>query len=81
MQRIHLKSHVGRDGVLSLRVPVSVAETDVDVVLVVQPCTTEGTTPTNGWPPGFFEQTYGSFREHPLERGEQGDFEVREGLE
>jgi hypothetical protein len=81
MQRIHIKSHVGSDGVLNLCVPVSVAETDVDVVLVVQASTTVGTTPTNGWPPRFFEQTYGSFREHPLERGEQGDLEVREGLE
>lgn len=80
MQSIHLKSHVGSDGVLNLRVPLAVAETDVDVVVVVQPCSAESQAPTNGWLPGFFEQTYGSFREHPLERGEQGDFEVRESL-
>jgi hypothetical protein len=33
------------------------------------------------WPPGYFEQTYGSFRDAPLERGEQGEFETREELE
>jgi hypothetical protein len=81
MQTIHLKSHVGNDGVLNLRVPVGVAETDVDVVVVVQPCPADRTAAPNGWPPGFFEQTYGSLREPPLERGEQGEFEVREPLE
>ena len=34
-----------------------------------------------GWPPGYFEQTYGSFSDAPLERGEQGKFETREDLE
>ena len=32
----------------------------------------------NGWPDGFFEQTYGLFADSPLERGSQGEFEVRD---
>lgn len=34
-----------------------------------------------GWPPGYFEQTYGSLRDEPLERGPQGVFETREELQ
>jgi hypothetical protein len=81
MQTIHLQSHVGNDDVLNLCVPVGVSDTDVDVVVVVQPCTANSKTASNGWPLGFFEQTYGGFVEHPLERGEQGQFEVRDSLE
>jgi len=31
-----------------------------------------------GWPPGFFEQTYGSTKDDPLERPPQGEFELRQ---
>ena len=31
-----------------------------------------------GRPPGYFERTYGSFRDEPLERPEQLPFEKRE---
>lgn len=34
-----------------------------------------------GWPPGFFDRTYGSFREQPLVREPQGEYEIREELE
>ena len=33
-----------------------------------------------GWPPGFFEETYGSFSDQPLVREPQGEYEVREEL-
>jgi hypothetical protein len=33
-----------------------------------------------GWPPGYFEQTYGSLRAEPLERGAQGEYEIREEI-
>lgn len=33
-----------------------------------------------GWPPGYFEQTYGSLKDEPLERGPQGEYEVREEI-
>ncbi len=33
-----------------------------------------------GWPPGYFEETYGSFRDEPLERGPQGEYPVRNKL-
>lgn len=34
-----------------------------------------------GWPPGYFSQTYGALAEDPLTRPDQDDFEVRESLQ
>lgn len=34
-----------------------------------------------GWPPGFFERTYGSLAHDPIERPPQGDVEEREPIE
>ena len=31
-----------------------------------------------GWPPNYFEETFGALRDDPLERPKQGTFEVRE---
>ena len=34
-----------------------------------------------GWPPGFFDRTYGSLADDPIERPSQGDYEVRDEIE
>src|SRR5713101_2681161 len=81
MESIKLRTHVGTDGMLTLRIPVGLSETDVEVVVVIQGIPPQKTPPSPeelGWPPGYFEQTYGSFRDKPLVRGEQGEFEVRD---
>jgi hypothetical protein len=79
MRSITIQSHVGRDGILKLEIPVGVTNTALEVIVVVQPVTTP---PSNGgWPPNFFEETYGSLADVPLERPEQGEYEVREELE
>lgn len=83
MQSIKLRSHVGHDGILNLRVPVGLSETDVEVVVVVQDLSqrTSSSTPESlGWPSNFFEQTFGCFKDEPLERGEQGEYESRDQL-
>ncbi len=79
METITLHSRVGADGVLKLQVPVKVTNTDLEVVLIVQPVAPAGRE--LGWPPGFFEQTYGSFREQPIIRESQGEYEVRDELD
>jgi hypothetical protein len=33
-----------------------------------------------GWPPGFFERTYGSLANDPIERPSQGEFEERDPI-
>ena len=34
----------------------------------------------NGWPDGFFEKFYGALADDPIERGPQGEFEVRDEI-
>ena len=79
METITLHSRVGADGLLKLQVPVKLTNTDLEVVLIVQPVAPA--SQEAGWPPGFFEQTYGSFRDQPLVRESQGEYEVRDDLD
>ena len=81
MHSIKLRSHVGSDGVLHLQVPVGVQNSDIEVMIIVQPIEPEkATTPQDqGWPPGFFEQTFGSIPD--LERPPQGAPQIREPVE
>jgi hypothetical protein len=83
MDSIKLTSRVGSDGILTLQVPIGMSNTEVEVVLVIQPiqqATEQRTTESFGWPAGFFEETYGAFLDTPLERPDQGELEVRESL-
>lgn len=82
MQTITLHSHVGADGILNLQIPVGMSDVDLEVIAVVQQMNGHLVTETDslGWPLGFFEETYGSLKDDPLERPPQGDFEVREEL-
>ncbi len=79
METITLHSRVGADGLLRLQVPLKVTNTDLEVVLIVQPVVSTGQE--HGWPPGFFEETYGSFRDEPLVREPQREYEIRDELD
>jgi hypothetical protein len=84
MQSITLRSHVGVDGVLKLQVPVGIINADLEVMVVVQPIlpTSAHKMPEDrGWPPGFFEQTFGCLQDAPLVREPQGEYEVRDELQ
>jgi len=82
MISVKTTAHVGADGTLTLAVPTPLRETDVEVMVVVQPMTTPQ---ERGWPPGFFKATAGGWRggameRGPQERGPQGEYEQREEL-
>jgi hypothetical protein len=42
--------------------------------------TSQVDVPLSSWP-SFIEQTYGSLADDPIERGDQGQYEVREAIE
>lgn len=76
MITVKTNAHVGPDGTLTVAVPTPLRETDVEVMLVVQPVPAREPLPTAaltpeelGWPPGFFEETFGAWKGEPLERG------------
>jgi hypothetical protein len=82
MHSVKLRSHVGPDGILKLEVPVGVTNTDLDVVVSVEPVGngSPAKTPAElGWPPRFFEETAGSMPDFPDIESE-GDFEVRKAI-
>jgi hypothetical protein len=80
MKTMQVRSHVGADGMLELKLPSGLAETDVDVVVVLHPI------PSSGWKSEaerrewqeFVNKTAGAWQGEPLERPEQGEFEKRE---
>jgi hypothetical protein len=65
----------GKDGVLHVRIPLGTPEADFEVVLVVQPKEPErAVTPGQlGWPPGYFETTFGSITDETFMRPPQGE--------
>ncbi len=84
MKSIQLTSHVGKDGILKIQMPVDITDQEVDVVVVVQPRLkfepAVDTPEARGWPPGFFEKTAGAWQGDPLTRPPQGKYEIREEL-
>ena len=83
MNSMKLRSRVGADGVLNLKVPVGVTNAEVEVVVVfqlVERAQAPKTADERGWPAGFFEQTAGAWAGEPLVRGDQGEYEERDAL-
>ena len=80
METLKLKAHIGEDGVLTLEVPTSQRNREVEVLVVVQPLDGEETDAL-GWPRGFFERAYGALADDPIERPEQLPLEVRDDCE
>lgn len=68
MQNITLRSHVGKDGILHLDIPVGLTDAELEVTVSVQPVdsSSEVDSPQGkGWPPGFFEETLSVLRMTP----------------
>ena len=76
MKTINLKSRIGPDGILNLKIPTTEKEVDVEIVIVLQ---TKDKI-KRSWPAKFFEDTYGCFKNDPIERRPQGDYPAREQL-
>jgi hypothetical protein len=83
MVRIRVKTRVGPDGTLNIQVPAELRETDLEVLVVLNPIQISATGPSreSGWPEGYFETTFGSFRDDRLTRPPQGRPEAREPLQ
>lgn len=78
---VTMHSIVGDDLILKLTLPEQFRNRAVKIVLESEnesPANDEARD-KNGWPIGFLERTHGAWV-GPLERGPQGDFEVREQL-
>jgi len=82
MKSVQMRSHVGKDGILRLQVPVDISDQEIEVLLVLQPVDqkTADMPEPSGWPPDFFKITAGAFKDNPLKREAQGEYEIRESF-
>jgi hypothetical protein len=69
MQTIHILASTGKDGILSLRIPLGRPDTEHEVVIVAQPT---GPAAERGWPPGYFDLA-GSVDDDSFDRPPQGE--------
>lgn len=71
MRVIQLSATAGPDGKLHLDIPAAAGEYEVAVVLTPRPAANGPAPPQTpeerGWPPGYFEQFYGSITDEGFE--------------
>lgn len=80
METIKVKTHVGSDGILKLELPVGFPNSELEVVVVVQSTPVQSTQFDRAEWLAFIESTAGSLADNPIERGDQGEFEVRDEI-
>lgn len=81
METIKLQRHVGEDGVLLLELPADFKNVDVEITIAAQASEDNGEeVDALGYPIGFFERTYGAFKDTPIERPPQGEYEQRDEI-
>jgi|694.fasta_scaffold09788_3 hypothetical protein len=69
MKSITVHSSVGEDGILKLNLPLELKNAELEVMVIFQ--AVEKQKPLTQ---SFLENTYGAFRNEPLERPSQGGF-------
>ena len=72
MQNIQLKAYIGEDGILKVQMPAKVKNTELEILVVFQPATEEKKPKPQGWPPDFFNRTWGSCADAPIIIDESG---------
>ena len=80
MHTLRVMERTGKDGVLHVSVLLGIPDAEYDIVLVVQPKETKpaATTPEElGWPPGYFESTFGSIADETFVRHPQEEMPKR----
>lgn len=77
MTRMELTSRVGTDGVLSIRLPIGLADADREVKITVEPVSPATDTAEESDWHRFLDETAGAWSGEKLVRPEQGEFEKR----
>jgi len=77
MQTFTLKARPDDDGIIRLEIPTTITDKDVEIVLVMQAVDNKAVDEM-GYPIGYFDRTYGSFADDPIERNQPPVPDVRE---
>jgi hypothetical protein len=78
MQSLTLHARVGKDGILKLETPIGITNTDLEIILIVNPVSEA--RPVVEWPANFFTEIIGGWEGKPLVRESQGTYEARNEL-
>jgi len=87
MRVLQLAAKADSNGIIRLELPLGSANEEFELAIVVSPKpTANGTAKTKtleelGWPPGFFEKTYGSIGDDTFCEPEELPFEETEPLD
>jgi hypothetical protein len=73
MQTIRVLEKTGKDGALSLHIPLGQPDAEFEVLVVVQPKSAAGPSVEQRWPPGYFDKTFGSIDDDTFVRPPQGE--------
>jgi len=76
MDAITIQTHVGKDKILKVEMPVEIPDVDYEVTIRALPKEMS----RDEWV-AFVNETYGSLADDPIERGPQGEYEVRDEIE
>lgn len=69
MKSTKLNKKIGADGILHLDISTNITDIEVEIMVIYQPLQppAQPNTPEElGYPPNFFEQTYGSCADNPI---------------
>jgi hypothetical protein len=84
MKIVCVAEKTGSDGLLRLQIPVGAPEAEYDAVVVLQaralagpPCVADN----RGWPPDYFQETFGSITDESFVRPPQGQLPAAVELE
>jgi len=80
MRTMTLKVHTDKDGVVRLEVPTDLSDRELEIVLVMNPLDAEPVDEM-GYPLGYFDETYGSMADDPIERNQPPHPDVRDEIE
>ena len=76
MKTLTFKSKTGNDGKLKIDIPIGEKNTEFEVVLVLESKKHIKDT----WPENFIQDTFGSFKNNPIERPKQLKAQERDNL-
>jgi hypothetical protein len=76
VQTIRVREKTGNEGSLHLDIPLGKPNSEFEVVVLVQPTEAAlqaGSAEEQGWPAGYFENTFGSIADETFGRPPQGE--------
>jgi len=71
------KARTDKNGTLSLAIATGLPDSDLEVVVAVEPAGQGTAAPADEWPERYFAEAFGSLRDAGLERPPQGQLQER----